>query len=167
MLSAPQTLPVGRSVVLGSGGRVIPDGRMIPSVLEGVSVGLGGRMIESVLEGPSVIVPVPEVELVEYPLDVAPDGVGKSDEGELSLIVAESVGVSVVSTEDRESVLVSGGGMLLLEVDELSVTPVLDVRVDSIPMRVMDEKELDNTPVPVPGGTVLLLFAGTGNGGGL
>lgn len=157
---------MGRSVVLGSGGSVIPGGRVIPSAPEDVSIGTGGRMIESVLEGPSVIVTVFEVEPVMSPLDVTPDVMEESDGDELSLIVAESVDVILVLTKDRESVLVSGRRILVSEVDKLSVTPVLEVLIGPVPMREVDEKGPDSTPVPISTGMMLLLFAGIGNGGG-
>jgi hypothetical protein len=105
----------------------MPDGRMIASPLVEVYVGPSEKIIELDLEGLSVIVTVSDVKLLMFGLDVATEVMRETEEDELLLIVAGLAGLRLVSARDKDLALVSGGGILLSELDEPGNTPVFDI----------------------------------------
>jgi hypothetical protein len=142
------------------------EGGWIEFLLEEPSVVLVEVAMELMLAGRSVMVPLPKVELVSSPLVVSPDVVEGFEDGELPVNFTGWVGVRLVFTKDRDPVLVSGRGMIVSELAEIFVAPAIEVRIRSVPITV-EGKTLENTPVLVPGGTMLLLFADNGKGGEL
>lgn len=123
-----QYLPVGRRVVLGSGGSVTPGGRTIPSYLEVVPVGHGGIREELLFGGPFVTVMVPTVELAISEFDEATDVMTESEEG-----------LFEVGEASRVELLLGGSFVTVVESEFELVTSPFDVAPDVIEVFNIDE----------------------------